>query len=85
MYISIDNIIRIIIILIQVIFYLIIFFKLHKLKKDTPLSLADILAKGKEIFTQIIGKVNGDKVIDKLINQIFPTEKKEEEENKDNG
>lgn len=52
--------------LIQIIVYIVIFFKLHKLKGDSPMSITDILKKGKELFTQYIGKLDGNAILKKL-------------------
>lgn len=63
MYISIDNIIRIGILIIQIAFYIIIFFKLHKLKGDKPASITEILKKGAELFNKYIGTIDINKIL----------------------
>lgn len=73
--ISIDNIIKIGILLIQIIFYVIIFFKLHKIKSTTPLTLADLITKGKELFTKYIGTLDENAVISQ-ITKLFKQENK---------
>lgn len=63
MYISIDNIIRIGILIIQIAFYILIFFKLHKLKGDKPASITEILKKGAELFNKYIGTIDINKIL----------------------
>lgn len=63
MYISIDNIIRIGILIIQIAFYIIIFFKLHKLKGDKPASITERLKKGAKLFNKYIGTIDINKIL----------------------
>lgn len=60
---SIPDIIRIVLTILQICLYLIIFFKLHKLKGNKPASITEILKKGAELFNKYIGTIDINKIL----------------------
>lgn len=60
---SISDIIRIILTILQICLYLIIFFKLHKLKGNKPASITELLKKGGELFNKYIGTLDINKIL----------------------
>lgn len=83
MYISIENIIKIGILIIQILFYIIIFFKFHKIKGNKSLTLTDIVNKGKELFTKYIGTINISKLISDKLQEPKPDKPPQDLNNED--
>lgn len=60
------DIIKIVIFGVQLLLYLIVFVKLHNLKSNKPLTLADIWNKAKTLFKTYIGTFNLNALIELL-------------------
>lgn len=67
MTISIPDLIRLCVTILQIVLYLIIFFKLHRLKgnksNQTSFNIPNLLNKGKELFKKYVGEIDITKLL----------------------